>query len=321
MTAEVEVLAFDPLRDAEEWDRLVRDSVNGTFLHTRRYLDYHGDRFLDRSLVVRTPDLVAVLPAAQDRTDSTKVVSHPGLSYGGLISDGSLRGTRMIEILTAVAKHYQMLGFLAFQYKAVPQIYLRKPADDDLYALFRLGARLIRRDLSATIELASGIELRGDRRRNSRVAQRRGAEVRHGVDRLHELWAVLVETLARRHGAVPVHSLEEMTDLIERFPDHISVETIVIDDRVVAGTVHYRTDRVLHCQYSATSLQGAKTYALDLAFTDAISRCKDSGIPFYDFGICTESAGQVLNESLYDFKTSFGARGTVCDFYELSLEG
>jgi hypothetical protein len=304
---------YDATR-ADEWDAVVARSVNGTFLHTRRYLGYHGDRFADLSLFAGG----AVFPAAEDPSDATRVVSHPGLTYGGLVHDGGLRGDELLATMTAVAAHYRDLGYRALRYKAVPAIYHRAPAQDDLHALFRLGARLYRRDLSATVELAAGVQPRSDRRRNPRVAARKGARLTHDPARLEAFWDVLTASLAARHGAQPVHTAAEMRTLMELFPESISVQAVLLDDAVVAGTVHYRTDRVLHCQYSAASPEGAKAYALDLAFAEAIATCD---VPYYDFGISTESDGTVLNASLYDFKTSFGARGTVCDFYELPLDG
>jgi hypothetical protein len=297
---------------SDEWDDVVARSVNGTFLHSRRYLGYHGDRFTDVSVFVDG----AVFPAAVDPGDPSRVVSHPGLTYGGLVHDGSLRGDAMLAALTAVAEHYRAAGFKALRYKAVPRIYHRAPADDDLYALFRLGAVLARRDLSATVEIGAGVEPRSDRKRNPRVAQRRGAEIAYGAEHLDAFWQVLTGSLAARHGATPVHTVEEMRTLMGLFPDAITLEVVLLDGAVVAGTVHYVTDRVLHCQYSAASPDGAKAYALDLAFGDAIARCQ---APYYDFGISTEADGTVLNASLYEFKTSFGARGTVCDFYDLTL--
>lgn len=39
-------------RNAEAWDGLVDGSWNGTFLHKRRFLSYHGERFRDVSLLV-----------------------------------------------------------------------------------------------------------------------------------------------------------------------------------------------------------------------------------------------------------------------------
>lgn len=300
---------------AAAWDDLVARSVDGTFLHTRRYLGYHGDRFADRSLLIGEN---AVLPAAEDPSDATTVVSHPGITYGGLVHDGSLRGDAMVEALAAVRDHYQAAGYRTLRYKAVPAIYHREPAQDDLYALFRLGARLYRRDLSATVELAAGTTPRSDRRRNPRVAAKRGATLSADPANLAAFWDVLTASLAARHATKPVHTADEMRTLMDLFPDAITLETVLLDGDVVGGTVHYRTDRVLHCQYSAASPEGAKAYALDLAFATAIETCD---LPYYDFGVSTEDGGTVLNAGLYDFKTSFGARGTVCDFYELPLDG
>ena len=297
------------------WDDIVARSVNGTFLHTRRYLGYHGDRFADRSLIIGDN---ALFPAAEDPADPTRVVSHPGLTYGGIVHDGGLRGEAMVDALRAVTDQYRAAGYATLRYKAVPTIYHREPAQDDLYALFRLGARLYRRDLSATVEIASATPPRNDRKRNPRVAGRRGATLSRDPAHLDAFWQVLTDSLAARHAAQPVHTVEEMRTLMELFPESITLETVLLDGAVVGGTVHYLTDRVRHCQYSAASPEGAKAYALDLAFADAIATCD---VPYYDFGISTESEGTVLNASLYEFKTSFGARGTVCDLYELSLDG
>jgi len=54
----------------------------------------------------------------------------------------------MIESLGAAVAHYADQGFSALRYKAVPYIYQSTPGQDDLYALFRLGAARLRCDLS-----------------------------------------------------------------------------------------------------------------------------------------------------------------------------
>ena len=43
-------------------------------------------------------------------------------------------------------------GFRAFDYKTIPHIYHRQPADEDRYALFLLGAQLIRRDMLSVVD-------------------------------------------------------------------------------------------------------------------------------------------------------------------------
>src|SRR5882724_7083833 len=68
----------------ERWDAFVRTASNATFLFYRDYMDYHRERFADRSLIVlRDSEIVALLPANL-RMDGT-LVSHEGLTFGGLL--------------------------------------------------------------------------------------------------------------------------------------------------------------------------------------------------------------------------------------------
>ena len=46
------------------WDNFIYASNQGTFLHTRRYLNYHNDRFLDKSLLIKFNEkIIAVFPS------------------------------------------------------------------------------------------------------------------------------------------------------------------------------------------------------------------------------------------------------------------
>ena len=142
----------DPIRvygpdQAAAWDDLVARSVNGTILHTRRFLAYHGDRFRDRSVLIansRGSRIVGVFPAAEDPADPSMVTSHPGLSYGGVVHDGTLRGRLMLSAFREIAAQYRALGYSRLRYKAMPWIYQPAPAADDQYALFHFGAGPVR---------------------------------------------------------------------------------------------------------------------------------------------------------------------------------
>ena len=61
------------------WDDLVARAVNGTMLHTRRYLSYHRDRFRDQSLLITNARgwPIGALPAAEDPADTSVVTSLP----------------------------------------------------------------------------------------------------------------------------------------------------------------------------------------------------------------------------------------------------
>jgi len=309
--------------DAGRWDELVGASVNGTFLHTRSFLSYHGERFRDVSTIIESDggDLLGVFPAAVDRTDARLVVSHPGSTYGGVVTDGSLRGDAMIEAIRALRSHYGAGGFARLHYKVVPFLYHKRPAADDVYALFRNSATRIRCDLSSTIDLDARGRLTHGREQALRKADKSGVEIVAGAHDLESFWHLLKDNLAERHGVAPVHSLEELRKLQALFPENIECIGGYVAGRMLAGVVLFWCGPAVHSQYIASNADGRRLCALDAAIEACIRRAQERKARWFDFGSSTEQAGTVLNSGLYDYKTSYGAGSTAYDFYELPLDG
>jgi hypothetical protein len=315
----MEVVEFSDKHD-EAWDELVAQAPMGTFLHTRRFLSYHGDRFSDASLLLTERDTVrAVLPAALDPADPSRVVSHPGATYGGLVHDGRLGGERALETLGAICDHYAGRGLAALRYRAVPRVYHRSPSDDDVWALSELGARRVDWQLSCAIDLAARRTPSTRRSRSLAKARARGVEVVESQESLAPLWAVLETTLKRRYGATPVHTLAEMELLRARFPDSIRPVTAVLDGAVVAGAVLFCTPAVVHTQYLATSPDGARVNALDAVVEHSIHAAAEAGARYFDFGISPGPNRRGLSPGLYRWKAEFGGGGVLHEHFEQVL--
>jgi hypothetical protein len=306
--------------DTYRWEELVARACNGTFLHTRQFISYHGDRFRDRSLVLenRRGRIVGVFPAAEAPADPEMVISHPGLTYGGLVHDGSVRGASMIGALGAIASHYRNLGYRQLRYKVVPSIYHASPAEDDVYALFRLGARR-QCDLSAAVDLTNRGQVTRRRLRSRRRAESAGVRVEQNWYEIAGFWKILEYNLASRHGASPVHSIAEIEMLHESFPDAILLITAKIGTDLVGGTLLFSSSQVSRMQYTATTEQGRAVFATDPIMEYAIDVARKRGCRYFDFGTCTFEGGQILHQDLYHFKVSFGGGGVVYDHYELDL--
>jgi hypothetical protein len=309
-------------QDEQAWDRLTFKSWNGTFLHTRRFLAYHGNRFQDISLVVEDDKgrIVGIFPAALDPGRTDTVTSHPGLTYGGLVQNGALQGAAMLDAMRAISSKYREMGLKFLRYKVVPYIYHVVPSSDDLYALFRLGAVRYRCDLSSAIDL----ECRGKpsklRLRDLGKARKSGVHVTFGARYLEPFWVVLEDNLRIKHNTRPVHTLEEIEILQSRFPEQIQCIVGTINNRVVAGVVLFHSPRVAHVQYSASTAAGNSTGAPTMVIDYAMDKSTDLGARYFDFGVSNEQEGKILNEGLHRFKTSFGAGGIVHEFYEVELE-
>lgn len=317
----ISVAHFQPA-DALRWDAFCEQSAQATLLHSRLFLSHHGARFVDRSLIASDSRgrWLAVLPAAQDPADPRQVVSHPGATFGGIVHQGEGRGGAMLDLLTAFCARYRAEGASRLLYRAVPSVYQRLPAQDDLYALWRMGARLHRRDLNCAVHLQSPYPTSEQRRRGLRRAQKAGLRIVEGNAELPELWSVLTDNLKRRHGATPLHSLAEIQDLAARFPRHITCVTARRDDRTLGGVVLFLAATTAHAQYIASSEQGHALSALDAVFDYCLQASRLQGRHWLAFGTSNEQAGRLLNEGLYRFKASFGGGGIVHDHYEIDLE-
>lgn len=312
------IVAFRSDLDAS-WDAFCARSLNATFLHSRRFLGYHGERFEDASVLLLDGEkLVGVMPAARAANDSATVVSHPGATYGGIVHQGGLVGNRMIDALGDLRRHYADLGYSKLLYKAVPFIYGRATAQDDLYALFRHGAIRSRCDLSCAIDLGQRLPS-SERRRRALKKAGRIVTLSHERSDVDALWTVLGDNLWRKHGAKPVHTLDEIELLIQRFPDNIVIRCAKISGKVEAGVVLFNSCGVWHAQYIASSEIGYEASALDAVFDAVIREATDAGNRYFDFGTSNEQGGTVLNDGLYRFKQEFGGSGVAHEFYELTL--
>ena len=300
----------------EEWNGFVAKSKNGTFLFDRRFMDYHADRFQDYSLMFYDKDrLLAVMPA---HVDGDTLVSHGGLTYGGLVMGPGIRAVQVCEIFRELNEVLRWDGFRRVIYKAVPWIYHQQPAEEDMYALMNVcHARLIIRDISSAIIGDRKMRFSGSRKDGIRKARRRGLIVMESMD-FDAFWQILNDNLTSKYGIRPVHSAEELKLLHSRFPDKIRLYMVFEGEEPVGGTILFLTPQVLHTQYISATPEGKACGAIDLLFDHLINTVY-SDYRYIDFGKSTSSNSADLNENLIFQKEGFGARAVCYDTYEWTL--
>ena len=300
--------------DVNTWDALIARSRNGNLLHRRGYMDYHADRFVDQSLIIeRHGEAVAVFPA---NIRDNVVTSHGGLTYAGLITTHALRAESTLAVFEQIANHYRALGVERVLYKAVPHIFHAYPAEEDLYALHRLGAQLKRRDLSSAIALREAFHFTQGRQRAVNKARKAGIGLQTNTDPA-DFHALLTEVL-HKHDTVPTHRLAELRLLQARFPQHIVLHEARREGALLAGVLVYDFGRAVHTQYMAVSEEGRRLSALSFLLAELIGRVYAERT-YFSFGVSTEQEGRVLNGGLVTQKEYFGARAVVHDFYEWPL--
>lgn len=301
--------------EADAWNAFVAASRNGTFLHDRRFMEYHAHRFHDASLMVkRAGKVLALLPANRSET---QVVSHGGLTYGGVIVGNDMRTGLMLETMAAISAYLRQTGATQLIYKPTPHFYHSAPVEEDLYALSRLGGRLIQTDASAAIPLSRRPKESQSRRQAAKRAAKEGFVVSETQD-WSAFWGILTDVLAERHEAAPTHSLAEIEQLAQSFPSRIRLFGAMQGNTMQAGVVSFDCGRCIHIQYIAGNPEGRAAGAIDaiiLHLIQSVFADRD----WFDFGISTTEGGAVLNPGLAQQKEMFGARCVVYQRYALDL--
>jgi Acetyltransferase (GNAT) domain len=312
VTSKLAVERYEPAARGE-WDDAVKRARARHFLFERDYMDYHADRFADASLIVlRDGDLVAVLPGSRHDDD---VVSHGGLTFGGLLSGPGMTVSNTVAALDAITATLRADGVRRLVYKAVPHIYHVAPAEEDLHALHAAGARLVRRDVSAAVAGGAAADYSEERRRAIRRGASAGLELGES-GQIEAFMELVTEVLQTRHGVEPVHTPAEMRLLADRFPGRIRLWTASAGGEIVAGALIYETPVVAHAQYIANGPRGRDLGAGDVLFDHLLTAVYSD--KWFDFGISNEREGE-LNAGLMRNKEGFGARAVVHDRYLLEL--
>lgn len=302
------------------WNDFVSRSKNGTFLFMRDYMDYHSDRFVDHSLLFfdESGKLLALLPA--NIKDGT-LYSHQGLTYGGLVLGYKTCITDATKLMSALVGYCKANNIKELVYKVVPTIYHKLPSQEDEYALWQAGAEILECNISSTTDLTTTL---------CKPTSKRGGVYRSFIQKgytidwnasLDEYWPILECHLKEKFNANPVHSLEEMQLLQSRFPENIKCFMVRNPQGIAeGGVVVYINEPVVHLQYSAMTLEGARNNSLTCLLYAVFLYCKEHPeFCYFDLGTSNEEDGHILNTGLEFWKSTFGGRGVAYKYYKLTM--
>lgn len=303
------------------WDRFVmEDSMNGTFLQTRKFLNYHPEgRFTDASFFVEKSGIVvAVVPGCS--VDGS-FVSHLGSTFGGpVISKDFYSGNKILEIVKDI-DDYIVRNFKSVKLKPTSPIFATVPTDLLDYSLEHSGYSR-HTELSCYTPIANDVDplenCKRECRHNFRQSEKLNLTYGEIPDcEMEKFYDFLVKSKAR-YNTKPVHSLAELQNLKQRFPEEILFRGVWQDGIYLSGMMifYFRQAKVFHFQYLAPDDSKRETNATTSLFVNAMREAAQVGCEKFSWGISTEDAGAYLNENLYRFKESFGALPCLNARYE-----
>ena len=279
-------------------------------------MDYHQERFRDFSLLIyKDKKLVALLPA---NNVEDELHSHQGLTYGGFILKKDIGFKDVVEVFKVSLNYLLDNNFKSLYVGLLPNIYKTYPSDEINYLMFKLDAKLIKRETSSSILISEKLKIQPNRLQGKKKADKLNLIIKE-EETFNDFWnLVLIPNLKETYNAEPVHSIKEISLLKKRFPNNIRQFNVYYIDKIVAGATIFETQKVAHVQYISANNEKQKLGSLDYLFEDLINNIFKNKV-YFDFGTSNKNNGHSVNEGLIYWKEGFGARTIVQDFYEINL--
>ena len=277
------------------WNNFVAHAKNATFLFHRDFMEYHQDRFEDYSLLLfdETQKLRAIFPANRV---GTVLYSHQGLTYGGLVFETNHNPIFTPKMVDSLLLFLKKESFTEVNIKIIPTIYNKSNTQEFDCYLHKIGAALLNREMNLIIDFRNELKLSKSKFKHFKKTESKLEMI--AQNDFSMFWNnVLVPRLSEKYDANPVHSLDEIQQLKEKFNSNIVQYSAYYDDEIVAGITIFKFDNVIKSQYGATTKAGEKLRALDFLFISLIQKFKNEGYFYFDMGTVTNNEG-LLNQKI-----------------------
>ena len=124
-----------------------------------------------------------------------------------------------------------------------PVFYQNRVSNYIDYALLRNGFKYLKREITSTLFIENDVKsnlnkFKPSHARAVRKAKETGIEIKISQD-VESFYAILKENLKIRHGVSPTHTIQELYDLIELFPNSINIFGAFYKGEMIAGVLNF----------------------------------------------------------------------------------
>ncbi len=318
----------------KEWDKFVlEDSINGNFLQTRNFYNYHPKgRFIDGSILFLKGDRIAAVIPANVTDDGNTLIAHQGSTYGGIVI-----GKEYANIANYKWIFDELMSYITNRnYKKVilrMHNWLYSPVDarnelceyffqlKGFYSISEIGFYLdlgtLGNDYTGKFEKLKKRKLNKARKQNLLFRELVSDE------EIYTFHNVLTDNMTKFHK-IPRHTKEELLDFKKsRLKDVTAFYGVFHDNDMIAGSMvwNFCNKKVFHTQYLASRHDSLDYCPNEYLYSCLIKKAIDDGYRFLSYGTASLEYGMIFNESLAQYKEGFNTDTYMNRSYIWEKEG
>jgi hypothetical protein len=292
------------------WDTFISKSDDGQFIFYRDFIEYHKARFEDHSILVFDQGkLIAVIPAC---FKENAIYAHPGLPFSAIILSKSCKWSIWPQVIEAILNYLKEQKFRLFSLTIIPTYYSLVAEETQVYFLRNSGFKLANQKLSCVIALSPKFKHQISEKIPKYISETALIEFesKH-YESFHDL---LVNKLDEKYKSAPLHTLEEILTLKNKFSDNIELVCAFFKDELVGGILLFKYKTTFKAQY----IISIKNNISDLLIRSIIEKYK-SQYNYFDLGTSNSLENGQLNMGNLEFKIKRGGVGYRVEKYDVNL--
>lgn len=302
------------------WDQFIEQkSVNGTFLQSRRFLNYHPmGRFQDESIIIynEKKQIVALCPGCLVKDNGKNIFfSHKGSTFGGIIIDKKRYCAKYVIPLVKELKDFLSSRYDEVYLKMTSDIFSKTNMDLFQFAFQYNGFEEIK-ELSTYIDFSTyGDDILKNfaqgKRTNIHNCEKAGLYTRllRSDEEIKQFYELLCNNL-KKYDTKPVHTLEELLEFThDRLENECEFFGTFLDDKMMAGSMmfYFVNAGTAHTQYLAADQEYNKLSPMSYMYYSMIVEMKKRGYQRLSWGTVTENMGSYVNMGLLTSKENYGS--------------
>jgi hypothetical protein len=297
----------------ELWDKFVYESFNGNFQQSRNFLEYHGDKFIDLSMVIYSDlnEIIGVLPAAISPSNSQEIISHPGAAFGGLILKDELGIEKTLKIFKEILNFCTNQKMSTIVYKVSPPFFSGSFWRGDVLSLIYLGAEISTLKVTHILKLEIFGSLRHHRTVHSdfnKADKLKPRIYKTSSEIDYKLFYDLLNKQLTKHKVKSTHTLSDIYELQKRFSNSISLWKVSLNDGSFAFAWVWEINKVVHLQYLTNQEKNNRPLALNYLIISLKNFYSDKDFTHLSFGNSYDSRhNHSVNLGLTSWKEKFGS--------------
>ena len=298
---------YDDSRDFDIWEKFIDESsTNGTIFHSRKYLSYNKNKYIDSSIVIYKKELIiSVLPCCKC---GEKYFSYSGATLGGPVF------SRYVENIGEISKIINLiLDYYGnkLEIRIGNSIYNEKYNNDIIYLLSKkLNIKL---EISWIFEVNDNFidsikNIRNKKNLIKMIDKENGYTCKkyETIEDYKSFYNLLENILLNKYNKKPTHTLDEL--LLLKLILNSNINLYMVKDSVnniYGGVIVINVTKTCwYTIYIAKNINYNSSTNVSIMYImyEIIMEAKQNGIKYIDYGVTSENEGDKLNEGLSNYK-------------------